>query len=226
MLFITRGIDLGNILSRLERSTRRTGILLFTDEKLKQQIGFLKHIDDLKQIFRQTVLIRDRRQENDAEHSWHLAMLIIVLAEYSNSQSLDVLRTVKMALIHDIVEIDTGDTFCYDVHDRAGKTKREREAAYRIFGMLPENQAKEFTALWEEFEEMKTPEARFAASVDRLQPLLLNFYSEGHAWRKHGVKKKQVIERNHHIGKGSSELWRFAESLINESVKRGYLTDG
>ena len=196
---------------------------LGTNEKLKQQILFLKEIDNLKQIFRQTVLTKDRRQENDAEHSWHLAMLTIVLSEYSNVGSFDLLKTVKMTLIHDIVEIDAGDTFCYDVHDRMMKVGKEREAAHRIFSILPEEQAKEFINLWEEFEARDTPEARFAAAVDRLQPLLLNFYSEGHAWREHGVKKSQVIERNHHIEKGSVELWRFAEALINESVEEGYL---
>ncbi|MBN2229834.1 MAG: HD domain-containing protein [Candidatus Thorarchaeota archaeon] len=199
---------------------------MFSTEKLQKQILFLKEIDDLKQIFRQTVLTKDQRQENDAEHSWHLAMVVIVLSEYSNLQSFDILKTVKMALIHDLVEIDAGDTFCYDTHDRTIKTEREREAAHRIFGLLPKEQAKEFIDLWEEFEEMNTSEACFAASVDRLQPLLLNFYSEGYAWRKHGVKKSQVIERNHHIAEGSSELWRFAEALIDESVKRGYLLDG
>lgn len=201
------------------------GRILFASEKLRQQMSFLKEIDDLKQVLRQTVLIKDKRQENDAEHSWHLAMLVLILAEYSDDSSIDVLRTLKMVLIHDIVEIDAGDTFCYDTHDREMKTEREREAAHRIFSILPEEQAREFIDLWEMFEAMKTPEAKFAASVDRIQPLLLNFYSEGHAWRKHGVRKSQVIERNHHIAKGSSELWSFAEALINESVKRGYLLD-
>jgi putative hydrolase of HD superfamily len=186
---------------------------------------FLKEIDDLKQVLRQTVLTKDCRQENDAEHSWHLAMLVIVLSEYSNNISLDILQTLKMVLIHDIVEIDAGDTFCYDEHDRQIKTEREREAAHRIFSLLPEQQAQEYINLWEEFEAMSTPEAKFAAAVDRLQPLLLNFYSEGHAWKKHGVRKSQVIERNQYIVKGSSELWKFAEALIDESVKRGYLLD-
>jgi len=153
-------------------------------------------------------------------------MLVIVLSEYSNHPSIDILRTLKMVLIHDIIEIDAGDTFCYDVYDRAAKTERERIAAHRIFSLLPMNQAQEYINLWEEFESMSTPEAQFAASVDRLQPLLLNFYSEGHAWKKHGVKKSQVMERNHHIAKGTTELWRFAEALIDESVKRGYLMDG
>lgn len=180
----------------------------------------------MKQVLRQTVLTKDRRQENDAEHSWHLAMLVMILSEYSDDARIDVLRTLKMVLIHDIVEIDAGDTFCYDAHDRVAKTERERQAAYRIFNLLPEEQAREYIELWEEFETMKTSEAKFAASVDRLQPLLLNFYSEGHAWREHGVRRGQVIERNHHIQKGSPELWRFAKTLIDESVARGYLMDG
>ncbi len=199
---------------------------MFKSERLRQQVEFLKEIDDLKQIFRQTVLTKDRRQENDAEHSWHLAMLVMVLSEYSNQSSIDLLRTVKMVLIHDIIEIDAGDTFCYDDHDRNAKTEKERKAAHRIFGILPENQAQEFIDLWEEFEAMETPEAQFAAAVDRLQPLLLNYYSEGYAWKKHGIKRSQVIERNHHISKGSKVLWEFAENLIEESVNKGYLIDG
>jgi len=198
---------------------------LFTSDKLRKQIQFLKEIDELKQILRQTVLIKDRRQENDAEHSWHLAMLIIVLSEYSNNPSINLLKTTKMALIHDLVEIDAGDTFCYDEHDRAEKTEREREAAHRIFSILPNEMATEFIDLWEEFEAMETPEAQFAAAVDRLQPLLLNLYSEGYAWKKHNVRKSQVIERNHHIVKGSTVLWEFAENLIDEAVNRGYLID-
>jgi len=201
-------------------------LVLFSNERLRQQIRFIAEIDDLKQILRQTVLVKDIRQENDAEHSWHLAMMVILLSEYSNDIRIDVLRTVKMVLIHDIVEIDAGDTFCYDVHDREQKTEKEREAAIRIFGMLPDEQANEFRLIWEEFEEMNTPEARFAAAVDRLQPLLLNFNTRGHAWLKHGVKRSQVIERNVHIEKGSAVLWEFARRLIDESVQKGYLLDG
>ena len=198
---------------------------MFKSEKLRQQIEFLKEIDDLKQILRQTVLIRDKRQENDAEHSWHLAMLVITLSEYSNDSSINLLHTLKMVLIHDLVEIDAGDTFCYDEQGREGKVEREREAARRIFGILPEEMMQEYIDLWEEFEAMETPEAQFAASVDRLQPLLLNLYSEGDAWKKHGIKKSQVIERNHHIAKGSTVLWEFAQNLIDEAVSRGYLID-
>ncbi|MHA1136974.1 MAG: HD domain-containing protein [Candidatus Thorarchaeota archaeon] len=198
---------------------------MIENERLSQQIHFLKEIDDLKQILRQTVLIKDKRQENDAEHSWHLAMLVMVLSEYSNDSSIDLLRTLKMVLIHDLVEIDAGDTFCYDEEGREGKVEREREAAHRIFSILPSEMTQEYIDLWEEFEAMETPEAQFAASVDRLQPLLLNLYSEGYAWKKHGIKKSQVIERNHHIAKGSLVLWEFAQNLIDEAVSRGYLID-
>lgn len=203
-----------------------TRLTLTVSSELNKQISFLTEIDELKQILRQTVLLKDLRQENDAEHSWHLAMMVILLSDYSNDSKIDVLRTLKMVLIHDIVEIDAGDTFCYDVHDRKQKSAKEREAANRLFTMLPDEQAREFKQLWEEFEEMETPEARFAASVDRLQPLLLNYNTRGHAWRKHDVTRSQVIERNMHIEKGSVELWEFAKLLIDDSVRKGYLLDG
>jgi len=131
-----------------------------------------------------------------------------------------------MALIHDIVEIDAGDTFCYEVHDKEQKTVDEINAAKRIFNILPTEQAKELKLLWEEFEKMETAEACFAAAVDRLQPLLLSFNTRGHAWLKHGVRRSQVIERNKHIAKGSAVLWEYAKWLIDESVQRGYLLDG
>ena len=198
---------------------------MYKSERLRQQIEFLREIDDLKQILRQTVLIKDKRQENDAEHSWHLAMLVMVLSEYSNDSSIDLLRTLKMVLIHDLVEIDAGDTFCYDEQGRERKVEREREAARRIFSILPGEITQEYIDLWEEFEAMETTEAQFAASVDRLQPLLLNLYSEGYAWKKHGIKKSQIIERNHHIAKGSKILWEYAQNLIDEAVSRGYLID-
>lgn len=195
-------------------------------DKLQQQISFLIEVDALKQVFRKATLIKDLRAENDAEHSWHLAMMVILLSKYSNDTEIDVLRTVKMALIHDIVEIDAGDTFCYSPHDRDQKTAKEKEAANRIFGSLPDDQAREFRLLWEEFEEMKTSEARFAAAVDRLQPLLLSFNTQGHTWLKYSVTRSQVIDRNQHIEKGSEVLWEYAKQLIDESVQRGYLLDG
>ena len=199
---------------------------MHVSEELQQQISFLIEVDALKQVFRKAVLIKDLRAENDAEHSWHLAMMVILLSKYSNDSEIDVLRTVKMVLIHDIVEIDAGDTFCYSPHDRNQKTTKEREAANRIFGLLPDGQASELRHLWEEFEEMKTPEARFAAAIDRLQPLLLSFNTQGHTWLKHGVTRSQVIERNQYIERGSVVLWNLAKQLIDESVQKGYLLDG
>lgn len=196
-----------------------------TDNRLKQQLDFIVETDRLKQILRQTLVIDDQRQENDAEHSWHLALMTLLLSEYANNQSIDVLKVMKMVIIHDLVEIYAGDTFCYDYEAVKDKKEREYDAACKIFGLLPDGQGKELLALWEEFEETTSAEAFFAAALDRLQPLLLNFNTEGAAWKRHGVTKSQVIKRNHHITKGSTVLWKFAEWLIEESVRRNYLVD-
>jgi len=171
-------------------------------------------------------VIDDRRQENDAEHSWHLALMAIFLSEHANQPDLDMLKVVKMVIIHDLVEIYAGDTFCYNYEAAKDKNERETAAAQKIFGLLPKDQRLEFRSLWDEFEEVQSAEARFAAALDRLQPLLLNFHTEGAAWKKHGVTRSQVIERNRHIAKGSAELWDYAKWLIDESVKRDYLLDG
>ena len=197
-----------------------------TDNKLKKQLEFIVETDRLKQILRQTLIIDDKRQENDAEHSWHLALMAILLSEHANQPGLDILKVVKMVIIHDLVEIYAGDTFCYDYEAANDKKERETAAAQKIFGHLPKDQDLEFRLLWDEFEEVQSAEAKFAAALDRLQPLLLNFHTEGAAWKKHGVTRSQVIERNHHIAKGSNELWDYAKWLIDESVKRNYLLDG
>ena len=197
-----------------------------TDSRLKQQLEFIVETDRLKQILRQTLVIDDKRQENDAEHSWHLALMAILLTEHANQPDLDILKVVKMVIIHDLVEIYAGDTFCYDYEAANDKKERETAAAQKIFGLLPKDQDLEFRLLWDEFEEVQSAEAKFAAALDRLQPLLLNFHTEGAAWKKHGVTRSQVIERNHHIAKGSNELWDYAKWLIDESVKRNYLLDG
>ncbi|MHA1637922.1 MAG: HD domain-containing protein [Candidatus Thorarchaeota archaeon] len=197
-----------------------------TENRLKQQLDFIVETDRLKQILRQTLVIDDQRQENDAEHSWHLALMTLLLSEYANDEGIDVLKVMKMVVIHDLVEIYAGDTFCYDYEGAKDKKEREYAAARKIFGLLPEGQGKELLALWEEFEETTSAEANFAAALDRLQPLLLNFNTDGAAWKKHGITKSQVIERNHHISKGSEILWKFAEWLIEESVRRNYLVDG
>ena len=192
------------------------------NNRLKQQIEFIIEIDKLKQVFRQSILMDGTRRENDAEHSWHLAIMGILLGEYSQ-EDLDLWRVVKMLLIHDIVEIDAGDTYCYEGTPYADKLEREKKAADRLFNILPPDQKEDFQRLWEEFEKRSTPEARFAAALDRLQPLLHNYKTKGESWKKHAVTSDQVIERNKSILEASKTLWDFAETIINDSIKKGYL---
>lgn len=192
-------------------------------ERLQRQVAFIAEVDKLKEIFRQTVLTQSRRAENSAEHSWHFALMVVVLAEHSNHQPLDVLRVLKMVLIHDLVEIDAGDTFAYDTKNMADQHEREARAATRIFGLLPADQAVEFRVLWEEFEDKQTPEAKFASACDRFHPMLLNCLTAGHAWRKHGVTQDRVLARNAHVADGSQAVWEYAVRMINESVAAGNL---
>ncbi len=194
--------------------------------RLERQIGFLVEADRLKEVLRRTVLTQSRRRENDAEHSWHLCLCVLVLAEHAAVPDLDVLRVLKMVILHDLVEIDAGDTFAYDTAALAGQHEREARAADRIFGLLPEDQARAFRALWDEFEARETPEARFAAAVDRFQPMLLNARTEGHAWREHGVTYEQVIARNQHVEQGAPALWAYAARMVKEAVERGHLAAG
>jgi putative hydrolase of HD superfamily len=194
-------------------------------DRLESQIRFLVEIDKLKQVFRQTWLVDQSRRENDAEHSWHLAMMAVVLAEHAAESGLDLLRVVKMALVHDIVEIDAGDTFIYDEQGAKDKPERERKAADRLFGLLPADQQAELRGAWEEFEKRETPEARFAAALDRVQPILHNYYTQGRAWKAHGVRYAQVVARNRHIAQGSPALWTWIESLLRDAVAKGYLAE-
>ncbi len=192
-----------------------------TDNLLKQ-ISFIKEIDKLKYIQRKTKLFNSDRPENDAEHSWHLAMMTIVLAEHSD-KPIDVLKVLKMVLIHDIVEIDAGDTFIYDSEKNHTNTDEELAAAKRIFGLLPTEQAEEFIAIWEEFEESMTDEAKFAKSMDRFEPLLQNTSNNGGTWAEFNVPYQKVYEKKKAIKHGSTAIWNYAENLINESVVRGIL---
>jgi len=192
-------------------------------DRLAQQVRFILEVDRLKEVFRQTVLTQSRRSENDAEHSWHLCLMVLVLSEHANVPSLDVLRVLKMLLLHDLVEIDAGDTFAYDETRRADQHERETRAAERIFGLLPPDQAAEFRVLWDEFESRETPEARFAAAMDRFQPLLLNCATEGAAWQKHGVTSDRVIARNRHIAEGAEAVWAYAAAMISQAVADGHL---
>jgi putative hydrolase of HD superfamily len=193
--------------------------------RLEQQMQFILEADRLKNIFRQSHVIADRRPENDAEHSWHLALMVLLLSEHVDREKIDILRVLKMVIIHDIVEIDAGDTFAYDTKGHETQAIREREAAKRLFGLLPTDQEKEFHSLFSEFEAKETPEACFAAAVDRIQPLLLNSYTEGAAWKRHGITFSQTIERNQHIKNSSARLWDYAKCLLEDAVKNGYLKE-
>ena len=191
-------------------------------ENLLKQINFIKEIDKVKYIQRRTKLFNSDRNENDAEHSWHLALMAIVLMEHSN-KSIDILKVVKMVLIHDIVEIDAGDTFIYDTQKNHSNTDEERLAANRIFGLLPKEQAEEMIAVWEEFEAGETDEAKFARSMDRLEPLLQNTSNNGGTWREFDVSYAKVHHKKSVIKEGSEIIWNFAEQLIDESVEKGIL---
>jgi putative hydrolase of HD superfamily len=166
------------------------------------------------------------RRENDAEHTWHLAVLAMLLSEYSAEPGLDLLRALKMILVHDLVEIDAGDTFAYDMIGAQDKDQRERKAADRIFNILPPDQAAEVRQLWEEFEERRTPEAHYAAALDRFQPILHNYVTHGKVWLAHGITSEQVLARNSYMIEGAPALWEYVQELIRDSVKKGYLADG
>ena len=191
--------------------------------RLIQQIQFIVEVDKLKEILRQTLLTQSRRQENDAEHSWHLCLMVLVLAEHANTRSLDVLKVLKMLLIHDIVEIDAGDTFAYASAQQVDQHARESRAAERIFGLLPADQAAEFRGLWDEFETRATPEAKFAAALDRFQPMLQNCLTEGVAWRQNGVTSDRVFARGQYIAEGAPAVWEHAAKLIAAAVQAGHL---
>ena len=190
--------------------------------RLTQQLQFIIEIDKLKNVLRQTLLIDASRRENSGEHSWHLAMMTMILAEYA-TEGTDLFRAMKMSLIHDLVEIDAGDTFCYDVRGYESKVERELQAATRIFGLLPEEQAKELGLLWDEFEARVTPTAKFAAALDRIQPFLHNQQTEGGTWKIHNINRSQVMKRMAPVEQGTPELWDFILAEIENCIAKGYL---
>lgn len=192
------------------------------NERLAAQLAFIMEADKIKNIVRQTYLADGNRKENDAEHSWHLALMCMVLSEYSN-EPIDVLHTMKMVLIHDMIEIDAGDTYAYDTAGNATKRERELKAAERIFRLLPQDQAEEIRSLWNEFEEGSTPESKFANTLDKVQPLLLNDASSGKSWAEHDVEASKVYARNLHTADGSETLWQYAKSLIESNIEKGRL---
>lgn len=192
------------------------------EERLDRQIRFVTEIDKLKAIERRSYILGGKRLENTAEHSWHIIVLAMVLAEYANLP-VDLLHVLEMLAVHDLVEIDAGDTFCYDEEGNMSKDQRETQAAERIFALLPEDQRDEFHALWREFEERSTAEARFANAMDRTMPLLHNFYAQGRPWQEHGIRSDQVTERIAPIGDGSQTLWEYARKVVEDSIEKGYL---
>lgn len=193
--------------------------------RLERQIAFIVEIDKLKRVLRQTRLMDGSRRENDAEHSWHLALMAVVLAEHAGA-GIDVARVLKMLLIHDVVEIDAGDTFLYARTDAAAQAQREARAAERLYGLLPPDQAGELRALWDEFEARATAEAKFARALDRFQPLLQNHGNRGGTWLEHDISAEQVLARKHIVAEGSPALWDLARALIEDSLRRGYLRAG
>ncbi len=212
-------------------------------ERMQKQLNFLLELDKLKNRYRQTYIANDDlpcgsaefednfkernplpRKENDAEHSFSLAIAVMLLSEYSN-EPIDTLKTLKMVLLHDVVEIDAGDTYCYDASGNQTKRERELKAAERIFNILPSEQAADFRSLWDEFETNSSPEARFANAMDRIQPMLLNNYREGISWKEHGIHFPQVAERSMKIKDGSQSLWEHFYSMLEKSRDNGILPE-
>lgn len=191
-------------------------------ERLLKDMEFIVELDKMKSILRQTSLINEDRREDDAQHSWHISVMAMVLSEYSN-EKIDVCKVIKMLLTHDLVEIFAGDTFCYDKEGNNDKRERELIAAEKIFGMLEEDKGKELRALWDEFEEMKTPESLFAASMDRFQPMLNNYHNNGGTWIKYNVAKEEIYKRIAPLKKSSDEIWSFAEKMIEDAANRGLI---
>ena len=192
------------------------------DERLQKQLDFILEIDKEKNIFRQTHLSGHGRNENDAEHAWHMAIMAYLLQEYSN-EKIDVARVMRMCLIHDVVEIDAGDTYAYDADGVKTQKAREEAAKERLYSMLPEDQKADLTAIFDEFEERKTPEAKFARALDNLQPLLLNNSNDGGDWRNHDVTAEKVYERQSRTREGSEKLFEVTDKILKENIAKGNL---
>jgi putative hydrolase of HD superfamily len=193
--------------------------------RFKKQIEFILEIDKLKHTLRKTILNDRSRRENSAEHSWHIALMVLVLSEYSRETDIDFFHVMKILLIHDLVEIDAGDTYCYDDAGRKDQTEREAIAANRIFGLLPADQAAEFRSLWDEFEKRETPESKFANALDRVQPLLHNYVTDGITWQENHIDSNQVYRRMRPVKDGAPMLWDYVSALIENAVKRGILAE-
>lgn len=193
-----------------------------TDARLAHQLHFILEADKLKHVHRRSYLADSSRVENAAEHSWHLALMAMVLAEHANDE-VDLLRVIQMVVVHDIVEIDAGDTYLYDEIANHDKAEREERAAERLFSLLPPDQAAGLHALWKEFEARESADARFANALDRLMPLLHNYHSGGLAWKEHAIRDKQVRQRLAVMGDGAAGLWAYAQTIIEAAVAEGLL---
>ena len=189
-------------------------------ERLEQQMAFVLEIDKLKNVSRQSYIVSGERKETDAEHSWHLALMSMLLGEYAN-EAVDMLKVMKMVLVHDLVEIDAGDTYAFDEKGNESKREREVAAAERIFNLLPTDQAAEMRCLWDEFEEGNSAEAKFANTLDKIQPAMLNAAASGKSWREHDVRLEQILKRNERTAEGSKALWEFTSELVDVHVQEG-----
>jgi putative hydrolase of HD superfamily len=199
------------------------GVIPGGNDRFNRQVEFLLEIDRLKHTFRQTILLDRSRHENSVEHSWHIAVSAMLFAEHAEGDGVDLCRVIRMLLLHDVVEIDAGDTYCYDEQGKLDQHARELRAADRLFGILAEPQAAEFRALWDEFEAAETAEARYAHAMDRFQAFLHNYATEGQMWRAHGIRRAQVEERMRPVERGAPLLWDCVRSVIDAAVRRGYL---
>jgi len=190
--------------------------------RLEQQLSFLMEIDKQKEIVRQTYLADGSRKETDAEHAWHIAIMCMILSEYAN-EPIDTAKTIMMLLTHDLVEIDAGDTYAYDIEGNSTKQERELKAAEHIYGILPPDQGKYLRELWDEFEAMETPESKFANMLDKIQPVFLTDQAEGKSWREHNVCSEQILSRNHRTHEGSEYLWDFVKRIIQKNIDLGFI---
>jgi 5'-deoxynucleotidase YfbR-like HD superfamily hydrolase len=186
-------------------------------DRFRRQMEFILEVDRLKEVYRQSYVLYSDRHENSAEHSWHLAVAALLLAEHAD-EPIDTARVIRMALVHDLVEIDAGDTFIYDTAGNLEKAAKEEKAADRIFGLLPSGQRDEWRALWNEFEQRETAEAKFANALDRLLPVLHNYFTECRSWKEHGITREQALLKNAAIGEGSKTIWHFVETLIRDAL--------
>lgn len=208
-----------------ENKMNPDGNTLSAEERLRRQMAFCMEIDKEKFIGRQTYLSDGERKENDAEHAWHMAIMTLLLSEYAN-EKIDVLKTMGMLLIHDLVEIDAGDTYAYDEEGKKTQRAREAAAADRLFGMLPEDQGSRLRSWWEEFDSGDSPEARFARAMDHIQPLMLNAATNGKSWEEHGVHLSQILNRNQETSRGSKRLWDYArEHFIEPNLRAGRIIE-